>query len=96
MTDHLDILLRRAVDPSTLRRDGIYTEPRSFGVYELPEGCGAPRLIRVGNHPIREEELIRQYGSCDRIAVFLDRTDAELTATALRDERTRQARQRPR
>lgn len=96
MNERLEILLRRAVNPATLQRDGIYTRPRSYGVYELPEDCGAPRLIRIGNHPIREEELIRQYGSCDRIAVFLDRTEAELTATALLEERKAQSHQRRR
>lgn len=51
-----------------------YTIPRTYGVYEIPTTDS--RRFRFGNHPVRENELSREFGGVKRTAVFLDREDA--------------------
>ena len=61
-------LLTRAVNPKTLRHGGIYTSPRSFGVYRVPINSGGTH--RFGNHPIRQAELTNEFGECEVLAIF--------------------------
>ena len=77
-------LMKRAISEKSLRQDGIYTKPRSFGVYRVPQNSG--RTFRFGNHPIRQLELIREFTKCDLEAVFLDRDDARSLAKALNSD----------
>ena len=76
-------LMINAVSPQRLRRDGIYTSPRSFGVYRLTGSGNVGKRYRIGNHPVRERELTRDFGECEVLAVFLDRDDAERLARYL-------------
>lgn len=69
-------LMERAVSSQRLRTDGIYTSPRSFGVYKLTGRGNVGKKYRIGNHPVRERELVRDYGQCEVVALFLDRDDA--------------------
>ena len=56
---------------------GRYTEPRTYGVYDV-KGSGV--RYRYGNHPIRMEELTRECGNVSLVALFVERGDAhELT-----------------
>ena len=73
----------RAVSPAEVRPDGHLTLPRSFGVYELPARSGATRRFRLGNHPIRESELHREFGGCKLLYLFLQRSDAVQMASLL-------------
>ena len=81
----IESLLVKAVDPSSFSPDGIYTRPRSWGVYEIspPESGRATRRFRLGNHPIREHELLSELGSVRVIAVYTTRTLAESLASLL-------------
>ena len=79
----LAALLQRAISPQTVRPDGIYTMPRSFGVYYLPTASGATRRHRFGNHPIRQRELENEFGKCDLQHLFLSREDAKQVASLL-------------
>ena len=59
-----DELRRRAIDPSEGVVEGNYTKPRTWGVYRLPaEATRVGERFRMGNHPIRQIELQREFGS---------------------------------
>jgi len=79
----VDSLRGRAVDQRTLRIEGNYTSPRSFGVYRIPSSSLVRRRYRYGNHPVRQNELIRDYGDCTLEAIFLVRDDAKNLADHL-------------
>ncbi len=75
-------LLSRAVRPDSVRVVGKYTDPHTYGVYKVEY---AGRRFRFGNHPVREEELIREYGDVTLVALFREREDAEELAKVLND-----------
>jgi len=77
-------ILQRAIGIASVRPDGRrYTTPRSWGVYRLPSDVGATRRWRFGNHPVRQGELEREFGSCRLEYLFLARADAAAVAAAL-------------
>lgn len=76
-------LISRAVPPASVRLDGNLAVPRSFGVYELPTKSGATRRYRLGNHPVRQAELHREFGGCKLLYLFLQRPDAVQLASLL-------------
>jgi len=80
---NIDILLERATNPLSLRSDGSYTIPRSFGVYRIIKQGNVGRRFRFGNHPVRMNEIIRDFGDCEVKALFLEREDAEDLAREL-------------
>lgn len=74
----LEELLLRALPPGAVRPDGDYTLPRTWGVYQVSwpgSGPGAARY-RMGNHPIRQLELVREFGNASLIALYTRREDA--------------------
>jgi hypothetical protein len=78
MDKHIEELLWKAVDPSTLAPDRHLTLPRSWGVYELHMTRGASvRRFRIGNYPVRGLELEREFGLVRIVGVFTSRTTAE-------------------
>jgi hypothetical protein len=80
----IEHILTRAVSPSHVRmNDGGLTSPRSYGVYHIPSSADSTRSFRFGNHPVRQRELERDFGSCKLEYLFLDRADAEAVARAL-------------
>ncbi len=81
----LKSLLAKSVDPSTLKPDGNYTSPRSWGVYEVERLLDGKRgkAFHFGNHPVRQHELVRQFGEAQMVAVFDRRIDAEEVAFLL-------------
>lgn len=62
--DSINSLMKKAVNPSQLKTEGNYTSPRSFGVYRLTANRDVGRRFRFGNHPVRMNELVRDYGQC--------------------------------
>ena len=77
-------LLSQAVQQSTLRSAGTYTNPRSWGVYEVePAQPVATKRFRIGNHPVRQQELEREFGTVQRIALFTSRSLAEQLSAIL-------------
>jgi hypothetical protein len=53
----------KEISPNQVRRDPKnpnWTIPRTYGVWELPDGSGGKRY-RYGNYPVRGTELERDY-----------------------------------
>jgi len=74
------------LDPSELSPDGNYTIPKSWGVYRLSaEQAGTSARYRIGNHPVRESELRREFGHVSVMALYGDRKLAEELAGLLND-----------
>jgi hypothetical protein len=70
-------LFSRAIKLDSVQIVGRYTEPYTYGVYDV-KGSGV--RYRYGNHPIRMEELTRECGNVSLVALFIERGDAhELT-----------------
>jgi hypothetical protein len=83
--DRIEVLLSRAVSERSVRPDGRDTVPRIYGVYAVQN----PGLrFRYGTHPVRNVELVREYGGVARVALFRDRGgDAKELASLLNAER---------
>jgi hypothetical protein len=78
-------LLTKAIAESAVQPDlknKNYTIPRTFGVYEI-ESSANTKKFRYGNHPVREKELLNEFGKVKRHALFLDRNDAKELADYL-------------
>lgn len=75
-------VIRRAISPSSVTPDGIYTSPKSYGVYSLPKSASG-RAFRFGNHPVRMNELESEFGSCKLEYLFRQRGDAKEVADHL-------------
>lgn len=74
--DRQAALILRAADLATLVPAGRYTSPRSWGVYKLPASAKARDRYRHGNHPVRQSELVREFGAVETIAVLTAEADA--------------------
>ena len=83
MTERFHLVVQRAVDEANLRADGRYTDPRSFGVYQLPFGAPSSTRFHHGNHPVRRQELEREFGSCTTVFLFHTKEDAASVSAAL-------------
>jgi hypothetical protein len=81
--DGISKLMERAKNPLSLKPDGRYTIPRSFGVYKVTASGDVGRRYRFGNHPVLMTEILRNIGECEVVAVFLDRDDAKQLANEL-------------
>lgn len=81
----LKSLLAKSIDPSSVRPDGQYTNPKTWGVYEVERLLDGKRGkgFHFGNHPIRQQELIRQFGEAKAKALYMSRIDAEEVAYLL-------------
>jgi hypothetical protein len=78
-------LLSKSILENSIRIDPIdknYTIPRTYGVYEILKVTDAKRF-RFGNHPVRENELIKEFESIKRVGIFLEREDAKILADFL-------------
>jgi len=76
-------LLALSISPSQVRVVGALTVPRSFGVYRVTGARRKGRLYRFGNHPIRQQEVINQYGGASLEALYTERKLAEELASLL-------------
>lgn len=80
-----ELLLSKLISENSIRIDpenNNYTIPRTYGVYEVLITTDAKRF-RFGNHPVRENELIREFESIKRIGICLERDDAKALADFL-------------
>jgi hypothetical protein len=87
MTD-FENLMQLAVDSTKFYIQRIYTSPRTYGVYAVinrlnHHQSNHGKKFRFGNHPIRQHELIKQYGTAEIQAVFLERHQAKIFADRL-------------
>lgn len=83
MTDSIQTIIRRAVNPAVVRLDGRYTDPRTYGVYQLPYASASASRFHQGNHPVRMQELEREFDACTLNFLFRSKEDAEAVASAL-------------
>jgi hypothetical protein len=74
-----DELRSQAISPREAQRVGLYTEPKTYGVYAVPKG----RRFRHGNHWVREEELVRECGNAVLVALFRTSESAQEVARHL-------------
>jgi hypothetical protein len=72
-----------AISESAVSIDGCYTNPRTYGVYEILAPTGYSRRFRFGNHPVRKAELTREYGDVKLENLFEDREHATKLANLL-------------
>jgi len=72
-------LLASAVEPSSVEPDGSYTNPKTWGVYQVEQFRAGKRGhgFHMGNHPVRHQELVREFGEAKLVALFEARVDAE-------------------
>ena len=54
---------------------GNYTQPRTWGVYRIRRHNGAIEF-RLGNHPVRQRELGRDFGRAELVELHLSRAAA--------------------
>jgi hypothetical protein len=72
-------LLSCSVSPRSVVAVGRKTNPPTFGVYCVETFASGRRSLqyRVGNHPVRQAELTREFGAAGLLALFESRADAE-------------------
>ena len=76
--------LAKAIEPSSVVIIGKCTRPRSWGVYEIePPNEAATARFRMGNHPVRQQELAREFGKARLAALFRSRPSALQLAALL-------------
>jgi hypothetical protein len=65
-------LLSQAISEREVVLRGRYTEPRTWGVYEIepPKMLRSTRRFRMGNHPVRQRQLEAEFGQAKLIALF--------------------------
>ena len=85
MASKRELLESRSISPASVRDDGPLTIPRSFGVYVLPASHGSTRRYRFGNHPVRLNELVAEFGDARLHLLFRVRSDAEALAKILNE-----------
>jgi hypothetical protein len=74
---------RKSIDPLPVKSDGRYTSPRTWGVYKVERLLEGKRF-HFGNHPIRQQELIRQYGEAQLVGgLYEERINAKEAAFLL-------------
>jgi hypothetical protein len=78
-----DALLARSISPAAVRIVGNYTVPETFGVYQVTGNLNWGRKYRFGNHPVRQRELVRDYGAAHLEALFESRFNAKAFARIL-------------
>ena len=85
----LKSLLAKCIDPSSVNPDGQYTNPKTWGVYQVERLLDGKRGkgFHFGNHPIRQQELTRQFGEAQTIGIFETRIDAEEVAYLMNGSR---------
>lgn len=81
----LKTLLEKSIEPSAVKLEGKYTNPKTWGVYQVlrlvdGRGCNG---FHIGNHPVRQQELIRQHGEAQLISLHDLRGDAKEVAYIL-------------
>jgi hypothetical protein len=83
----VEVILQSAISSQSIVQVGSYTEPRTWGVYQLkpsPKNV-TKKIFRIGNHPVRKNELERDFGAVELIALFSSRYLADELATILNE-----------
>jgi hypothetical protein len=72
-SDKQEALLLKSLKNSELVTDGKYTNPRTWGTYDICDNSKKSNRFRFGNHPVRMNELNRKYNTCHIVAIFSSR-----------------------
>ena len=75
----VDQLLSKAISEHSFQinpKNKNYTIPKTFGVYEIDTSANVKKF-RYGNHPVREIELLREFGNVKKRGIFLNRDEAK-------------------
>ncbi len=83
MTASIISIIRRAIIPSEVAADGRYTYPGTYGIYQLPYESSSPTRFHQGNHPVRLQELEREFGACTLLFLFESKEDAQILTAVL-------------
>lgn len=72
-------LQARAVAPTSVTLAGRYTNPPTWGVYRVEGFVGGRRTsqYRAGNHPVRQQELTREFGAAELVMLLPTSADAK-------------------
>lgn len=84
--NELEDLIQRAIPPSSVKPEGSFTQPLSFGVYRATDPDDGSTHFRFGSHPVRMQELEDRFGGCELEYLFLAREDAAAMAAALNQQ----------
>ena len=78
-------LVGKTVQLEDIQPDGLYTIPRTYGVYELSRSISNTKRFRFGNHPVRFNELKKEFGVCTIYGniLYINRDDAKNRANLL-------------
>lgn len=82
----IEDLIERAIPSSSVKLEGTFTRPPSFGVYLITDAEDGSLHFRFGSHPARMQELEDRFGGCELEYLFLSRDDAA-AMTALLNRR---------
>ena len=77
-------LLAKAVDPERYKTDPEnpnWTTPKTWGTFSVSD----ENKFRLGNYPVRMDELRDEFGGVELIALFENRDDAETLAGMLKN-----------
>ena len=78
-------LLAKAIEPASVVIIGRYTSPRSWGAYEIDASSetASTTRFRTGNHPVRQRELVREFGKAQLLYLYPSRPSAQQLAALL-------------
>lgn len=79
----IDQIIATAISLRSVRPDGTLTDPRSYGVYQIPTSAGSTRRFRFGNHRFGNVSSKPNSDPAGLVHLFLDRDSAEFVAKAL-------------
>jgi len=85
----LKALLAKSMDASTVNSNGMNIDPRVWGVYRVEDLVNGKRSYRIhiGSYPVRQRELVRQFGQAELVALYTERIDALQVADLLNPRR---------
>ena len=72
-TEKQKALLLKSLNNSEFVLGEKYTNPRTWGTYDISNNSENSKRFRFGNHPVRMNELNRKYKICHIIAIFSSR-----------------------
>lgn len=78
-------LLAQAISMSSVKVRGLYTTPRSWGVYKIAPAQTTKRY-RYGNYPVRQQELKCEFDDVELVALYSVRVFAQQLAFHLNHE----------
>lgn len=71
-------ITKHALNNADFVVDGLYTIPRTWAVYKIPTDQNkSSKLYRIGNHPVRQTELEREFTKISIVAIFNNREMAK-------------------